>query len=181
MRTLAIACVFLAVACMRDNPDFSSTPAGPLPNTSNGPQASPDLAMPVVHDLATAPPPVDLSTPNGPPDLGVGPGGGTGDPDAGAVACGMQTCATPNVCCATLLHATCIAPGAQCLGGQTVACDGPEDCQDGDVCCSGTFGTSCQHQCLGEIRCHTADDCDGNNAHCCPTLSGYPVCRKLGC
>jgi hypothetical protein len=183
MRTFAIACVFLAVACTRDNLDFTSTPAGPLPSTSNGPMVGGDLASAPAHDFGTDPKPADLSMPDDPPpDMGNGnpPGGDGGDPDPGSVACGMMSCSAPNVCCATLLGSSCVADGAACIGGTKFACDGPEDCESGDVCCSGTFGTTCQHQCYGEIRCHTQDDCDGG-ALCCPTLSGYPVCRKFHC
>ena len=176
MRTLAIACVLLAVGCIRDNPDFAVAP-GPSPATSNGPPVG-DLAYAPSYDLGTPAASPDLSEPSA-PDLGVGPGGGTGDPDPG-VACGMQSCALPNVCCASLVGSSCLAPGSSCLAGKSMTCDGPEDCDNGETCCDGAFGSSCQEHCMGETLCHTQDDCH-DGAKCCPQLLGYPTCRKFGC
>src|SRR5262249_19270467 len=44
------------------------------------------------------------------------------------------------------------------------ACDGPEDCMPGQVCC----GVSCVDaaMCSGEIACHKAADCPANQACC---------------
>jgi hypothetical protein len=59
------------------------------------------------------------------------------------VACGNMTCMVGQDCCVTTSGnmasgATCVASASQCSGGSVLACDGPEDCNDGTMpyCCA---------------------------------------------
>lgn len=118
-------------------------------------------------------------------------GGGAGYDGVG---CGFsgQTCDLASGCCG--VTATC---DPSCATG-TFACDGPEDCGPGTVCCLEFFGSTLQassSQCLstcqtGAIRydaCHVAEDCEVGES-CCDSLGGptnlggpYGVCLPGGC
>jgi hypothetical protein len=126
-----------------------------------------DLTMP---DLKTDPP--DLSEP--PPVVGV--------------PCGMMTCMDPQYCCVSLTQRGCEDPGnLSCAGGKQIACDGPEDCQNG-ACCSALNGTTCSKtgDCGGVAAtvCHTVKDCGGGYKGCCPPTGGsgdIKYCFKSPC
>ena len=109
--------------------------------------------------------------------------GGGGDAAVG-VTCGATTCAVGQECCIGANGGTCEDQG-NC---QTVAfaCDGPEDCEQNQVCCfaaggggPGTAGAECKPaaQCQTNA-CHTDGDCGGNTPKCCPiAATQYSLCR----
>lgn len=73
-----------------------------------------------------------------------------------------------DVCCI----GTCEPLGGnmfQCTG-KTFACDGPEDCATGEVCCNDTAGSQCSaSSCSGGnnlVVCHSAVDCTGTCTDC---------------
>jgi len=113
------------------------------------------------------------------------PGDGNNNVDAAVgVACGAVTCAVGQECCIGANGGTCEDQG-NC---QTVsfACDGPEDCEQNDVCClaaggggPGTAGAECKPaaQCQTNA-CHTDDDCSGNTPKCCAIAqTQFSLCR----
>jgi hypothetical protein len=97
---------------------------------------------------------------------------------AGAVTCYTEaapanTCSLPAHCCFTTYarHHDGHCSQAECLFG-TIACDGPEDCRDGERCCghaitsslAGTIGYSiaCRASCDGPLAreiCHPETGC----------------------
>jgi hypothetical protein len=92
-------------------------------------------------------------------------------PSPGTVACASQadgggSCTVPSqVCCYPTLDVTggsCTAAGA--CQGNAAACDGPDDCTNGQRCCSDTSGfvTTCAAQCppLQEV-CGGGSQCPG--------------------
>jgi hypothetical protein len=111
-----------------------------------------------------APPPSDGSTP-------------------GIIECGTTTCnAATQQCCVTWQGASCIAKGAQCQG-IVATCDGPEDCNPGQICCGRTWGQNRGLTCTapnacnnGERVCHLDADCVSGE-RCCneTTIAGYTV------
>lgn len=88
------------------------------------------------------------------------------------VPCGSTSCTGGDACCMTFSGGTCGLP-ATCTQGLPLRCDGPEECQTGEVCCatviydgSGLSGGSiCGTTCdttgslLGGVMCHSNDDC----------------------
>lgn len=114
-----------------------------------------------------------------------GGGGGTV-----GIACGMDTCdPATQKCCTTFggpgtTSSMCVASDAMCMG-TAAACDGPEDCSGGDVCCaqsSGSGGFSFEMTCVAAAMCegggftgpfelcHTMADCNTTGDMCCPTM-----------
>lgn len=105
-----------------------------------------------------------------------------GDSDvytAGTIRCRFETCDVGDeVCCepyagdASGQHPTCGAPGS-CAWSE-VACDGPEDCQAGQVCCvtsrvrSGGSTTPLS-RCTSAAACTTLRKCH-TRADCAPAL-----------
>jgi hypothetical protein len=91
------------------------------------------------------------------------------------VPCGNTSCDAPQICCVTFSGATCTAADG-CDQGLALACDGPEDCSNGDVCCGdigmGGGGSEClpAGDCEGGgmgsgVLCHSDADCQ-NNERC---------------
>ena len=141
-----------------------------------------------------------ISTPGGAPaPSGNTPGGGTptpqpmpneepqesnqtpGVPDQ--VICGDISCdTTTSVCCVGLTGSECVA-GSTCGGfSAPQACDGPEDCASGSICCVGfPSGASCvaDGACpSGQNElCHVNSDCRGTDSclSCNPPGSPDPV------
>ena len=129
-------------------------------------------------------------------------GGTTGDAGIVGVDCMGMICSgsTPR-CCITrdpsgTAMATCIASDGMCMG-VTAACDGPEDCSTGELCCvgfdtTGGGGATCRTMCgAGErAACHDVMDCpasDGRMPMCCPFSGGgftgslcLPMCISTG-
>lgn len=100
---------------------------------------------------------------------------GTGDPP-NTITCAETTCEVGDeACCATPGDVTsfaCIATGGACAGG-TMACDGPEDCGDGEVCCIRFGGGALPNgACEAEATCTgagTSKGCGGaGGADCGP-------------
>ncbi len=110
----------------------------------------------------------------------------TADGSTGRIDCGMMTCdAATEECCVMgvgsgMVTTSCIPMGGTCMGGGTAACDGPEDCASGDVCCGtgggGSFSVDCapSAMCGGFTSfelCHTAGDCTDTRDMCCPFMA----------
>jgi hypothetical protein len=112
------------------------------------------------------------------------------NPDgAVGVACGEMTCTGTDQCCVTQAQGgasyECIAADAECTGGGTLTCDGPEDC-GGDACCGafggGGAGAACGDgpACSGNAiqLCHNQADCAGTQP-CCTSQFGS-FCLPFG-
>jgi hypothetical protein len=80
------------------------------------------------------------------------------------------TCSAPQQCCfdGTASHSG--ACGSSCSSWGTLACDGPEDCSNGQRCCATMTGAGvtvgCADTCLpyfqgGDELCHEPSVCDG--------------------
>jgi hypothetical protein len=103
----------------------------------------------------------------GPPgDGGAGVGGaggltttgGGGDAPINQVLCNGEMCEVGAVCCvdsATNAWVGCAAAGSCAINEIGVACDGPEDCPDAEVCC----GNHTDHYLA--VECAAATDCLG--------------------
>jgi len=118
----------------------------------------------------------------------------------GKVKCGPLVCTLPaKVCCAKLPSAggkgpQCTSPAA-CMMASALACDGPEDCSKGNVCCgASTAGVDailalCNATCPapnGKVLCHSLSDCPSGFKNCCTKhVSGgtLPIkyCATGGC
>lgn len=109
-----------------------------------------------------------------------GSGGGPG------TTCGNTSCSSTQECCVTGGGGggTCVTTGT--CSGVAFACDGPEDCTNGDVCCfggggggsGGMEGSECKpaNQCQLNA-CHVSTDCGGNTPMCCAVANTpYMVC-----
>ncbi len=138
-----------------------------------------------------APPRADTGSPtetdSGPSGLDAAPSGAI---DAGppGVTCGTETCVDPQICCVAVAGGTtsraCALP-ADCMG-VAAACDGPEDCGSGEVCCGmrsagggGSGSTACVDEAMcgfGRL-CHVTADCAGGDM-CCSFMGGS-VCSPF--
>lgn len=114
----------------------------------------------------------------------------------GAVVCESeaQRCPTPGqICCDTQPGPDrCTAADVPCAG-QTMACDGPEDCAATEDCCLWSNGSRCTAAgicgntgSITEVMCHLPADCPIEAPSCCGTAPGplldlYFVCRQGGC
>ncbi len=147
-------------------------------------------ASTVVGDADPNAPDADPNAPDG----GNGSDGGQGvtdasvsTPDAGAavgVECGKETCTlgTEECCIMGIGSFSCVAAGT--CNGTATTCDGPEDC-NGDVCCGGFGGASCENTCEGNSGelCHTPTDCTVPGDMCCefgPLSVCAPNCQGGG-
>jgi hypothetical protein len=140
-------------------PGAHAAPAPPPPDVPPVPPPPPDAA-PVV-----APPP-DAAIISPPPLLNT-------------IACGNSRCVVgQQACCATNSASSCIPLNGQCLAGAVRRCDGPEDCDQGRVCCvqpaaMGVYRSACSRaqECAqqgGAVLCQTAADCPGASRTCAP-------------
>ena len=107
------------------------------------------------------------------------------DPNAGVVPCGDAECdLSTSVCCVGLGGQQCAASCGAFEAPQ--ACDGPEDCGDGQVCCVGfPSGAGCKASCgpSDQTLCHDDGDCSGENSCNACSFPGSPptnVCNT-GC
>jgi len=123
---------------------------------------------------------------------GMSGSGGSGGmmPDAsfgppGELTCGLNgttmTCSPGQLCCAVFVPTTQIhCRTGSCMNGEsTFACDGPEDCSGGQVCCMdfnailAFCAASCNTSQNQQEVCHTGATCPTQAPHCC-TSNGSP-------
>ncbi len=104
-------------------------------------------------------------------------GGATG----GTVVCeGNTPCAlSTSMCCYRFSGPNCQSKDANCGGGADITCDGPEDCEGGEVCCARFAGGGF----LIEMQCLSAGDCGGGRRVVCkpdqPKCPDQTQCEKL--
>jgi hypothetical protein len=121
-----------------------------------------------------------------------------GGPPTLGVPCGAVVCEPPRGCCyagnpVASLPTGCAMGPALCppspVGG-FLACDGPEDCASGDVCCAtpdlalgpGYWKTQCIRPdgCFGAFACHTSDEqCDCKPADAGGMPGPGPACPPI--
>lgn len=118
-----------------------------------------------------------------------------GTPDASTpaastvITCGADTCTRASeVCCFTApkpFKEECAPKGQTCPGNKLPsACDGPEDCNAGEVCCAGAGqGPVCKASgmCTGIVLqlCHTKADCGASQTCGTSEFSPWGVCRNM--
>ncbi|MEZ4227350.1 MAG: hypothetical protein R3B13_40810 [Polyangiaceae bacterium] len=92
--------------------------------------------------------------------------GSGGNPAAGTVSCfGVNDCARPNNFCCVFLSTTalptpsCQANAAPCFPGTDVYCDGPEDCNNGNICCGRLVDGGALGQQYNDIQCRASSEC----------------------
>ena len=104
-----------------------------------------------------------------------------GAPTGDGVVCGTATCDLTQQCCLDLFNpARCIAAGDVCPGTSAL-CDGVEDCQAGDRCCTGGSSVSCDASCDDAV-CRDAADCPSTAPNCCPSdTTPWGECSPLTC
>ena len=150
-------------------------------STAPAPTVIPDAGKPAAPTAGTSAPIPDAGSAK--PDAGLADSGSEADPQIGAVrgvSCGVGLPALCEIgkqkCCVRSLQTdTCIDESASCsceLQGCTVMqthCDGPEDCENGQLCC-GTLAQNgngyddfvCAAQCQAtgqqRVACHDQDD-----------------------
>ena len=105
-------------------------------------------------------------------DGGVGTGGssGAGQSDgginvSGSVMCGAGTCSLATEFCCRYVNGqapACVPTNGTCLEGTDLLCDGPEDCDTGQVCC-GRLVNSNFGRVYNRLSCSPPDDCTGTN------------------
>lgn len=168
------------------NPAEPATPTG-------GVAAPPAMPAPVPPPPPSAPEPTMMPTTPptaGAPGAGTPPQAGGEDPlpvfeeDLEGPSCGVglpKPCRLGSeICCVRSLAVdTCIPAGQSCTCDLPdcdvidVACDGPEDCDAGQVCCGTLFGASyrsfacaanCDYRTTQRIACHQEnDECPAGN------------------
>lgn len=85
---------------------------------------------------------------------------------AGEIACGAATCSVMEQCCVDAINPPRCIPAGDVCPGLGALCDGVEDCQAGDRCCSAELGAC--HAACDVVACTTAEDCPSDLPHCCP-------------
>jgi hypothetical protein len=71
--------------------------------------------------------------------------------------------------------------GSGCLEGRTYACDGPEDCTNGDDCCNDGNGSHCQQTgTCSSTLCHQDAECPSSAPRCCPLTSTTQLDFEFG-
>lgn len=97
--------------------------------------------------------------------------GAGGSPPGATVVCGAMSCALPgDYCCENYNEpAECLAAGATCVYGVPLHCDGPEDCDQGEVCCADVLK-------LGQMESFTLVQC----ATTCSGMDHRVVCGASG-
>lgn len=128
------------------------------------------------------------------PDGGV-PDMAPGPQTAGRVQCGNLSCNLEQTfCCVDDGYVSCNTRNRSCGGGSARYCDGPEDCDSGDVCCGRTgddvqqegYRSVCSRstQCLpgtgAFVLCQGNADCPMLTPMCCPVMvgpNGFGACR----
>jgi hypothetical protein len=119
--------------------------------------------------------------------------GGTGGGQSGpSVACGSTACpvATSYCCNHPNQPDECKANGSACTFGVEMACDGPEDCASGQVCCATLFiqgqnqsytSTACAAACTGKtarVVCGASGTCPtGTTCGTSDLLPPYKDCK----
>jgi hypothetical protein len=106
---------------------------------------------------------------------------------AQTIACGSSVCVAGEVCCIPNTGSDTCTTGTCPADTSTRACDGPEDCPTGSVCCGGdlaqVFTATCtpSASCTGlQQLCHTGADCPTSKPYCCPALlvDGVDGCNE---
>jgi len=92
------------------------------------------------------------------------------------------SCTAPAVCCMQTIDAlggSCTDPRA--CAGVAIACDGPEDCASGSVCCLGAQGSTCVDTgtCAGTLLCRSDSNCAGHGS-CVPADFGQQGIQDRG-
>jgi hypothetical protein len=108
---------------------------------------------------------------------------GGNDDSSSAIGCGDDTCAIGSeICCFTGFPEITTMCSAESSCAELVAtCDGPEDCEAGEVCCGDMDGASCRmpDACTGFTAaqlCHSNSDCpETNNCHESDFVA-WPIC-----
>ena len=108
-------------------------------------------------------------------------GGNSSSTSVSAVTCGQASscaqtcCAIPNTQTPPTVAYTC---GGSCSdAGVAFACDGPEDCSAGQVCCGSVLMgvleyVHCKASCDDTVSphlCHAKPDCPNQLPYCCPS------------
>ncbi len=102
-----------------------------------------------------------------PPDSGSG---------TGEIVCGTSMCSGGTICCYDSNTPKCIQPTEPCAYGYgtTIACDGPEDCGDGELCMQKPGSYPLSVGCVVatdpySAYCHNEIDCEGSSfaVRCC--------------
>ena len=101
---------------------------------------------------------------------------------AGEVGCGGATCSAMEQCCVDSVNPPRCIPAGEVCPGVGALCDGLEDCQAGDRCCSAKLGAC--HETCDDVACTTAEACPSDEPHCCPnpgTPTPWGECRFAPC
>jgi hypothetical protein len=155
----------------------------PLPGPAPGPAL--DAAAPA--DASMRPPDLSALVDAAPPDL-------VSSPDLTfivGVVCGDVRCATEadQFCDSSDFGKSGTCRAHTSATNTPFACDGPEDCGQGGVCCLLPAGSACSGfgfcvtgSIKGEWMCHSQVDC-GPGFFCCPVASGspYQICLDKMC
>ena len=95
---------------------------------------------------------------------GVGPSDG-GSNVTGSVVCGSGTCSLASEFCCRYVNGqapACVPINGTCTEGTDLICDGPEDCDTGQVCC-GRLVNSNFGRVYNRVSCSLPSECAGTN------------------
>jgi hypothetical protein len=103
-------------------------------------------------------------------------GSTTGD----GVVCDTATCDITQQCCLDNFNPPRCIPAGDVCEGTSALCDGVEDCDPGDHCCSATL-TTCGASCM-TTACRTAVDCPSEEPNCCAVMDQpWSECSTFPC
>jgi hypothetical protein len=104
-----------------------------------------------------------------------------GPPTGDGVACGSAACDLTQQCCYYDGEPPRCIPAGDVCPDTAALCDGAEDCQTSDRCCSDGSTHACDATCRTYV-CREDDDCPSTTPHCCNENSEpWRECSKDPC
>lgn len=98
-------------------------------------------------------------------------------------ACGERTCGADMQCCYDAVNPLrCVSLSTTCA--RTLECDGAEDCEANERCCTDGASTECVGgtTCASQYVCSSAAQCPGATPNCClEPLGLYKYCQATPC
>jgi hypothetical protein len=86
----------------------------------------------------------------------------------------------PGSMCGSVCCEGCVDVVLSICTGRVWECDGPEDCDTGELCCNDQSGSSCASSCNGagkRVACHSTNECEATCTSCTFAGSyGQKVC-----
>jgi len=112
-----------------------------------------------------------------------------GDCGMAGVDCDGELCDEGEACCWSSGEGeSCYDTSSESCGGYTETCDGPEDCDPGQICCHDPGGegfsvclASVDDCATSMIFCADDEDCWDARPYCCPAMTYWAICSAEEC